>query len=732
MKVKALSRLDRHSAGWLPLIPAAVLALLLLAVGSGVYRKSSQAIAPPMYDAMSYYGKAAAVWRAIDSDGLVNPLNIEPVVRPPGVILLSGPFGFSADFRPFFFRGIFLPIVLFIAACWLVAHERLRDPREHWLITGACAAALALPMFYHFEGSDILPVSASWGLVDGFLAGVAAQATALLIVGVRRRSLALTIGGTLAGAFTLLIKPSGLVVVPVIFWAWFSELLIVNWPIRSAWRRERRVRSYVMVSSVAIVVVVGLTAFACFNSRYLSRDTLRFFTNSQRLLAELYRGVPLAPLIAAQVHPWLGWHWTALFGAIIGGWSVGAVVRATRHRLDRDDLRILMALVALAGGVIWWMFLAGPSEMRYVLPFVLVFVVSTLPMCVSRAAALGTQVRRICCLALTVPVMLLVVLLWADRPSPFLQRMLGVTLASGQFRDEVQIGHMVGGAAEALKRDLVIYAVGTDVSHGMVEAVGAYRRLVEPNRNAFRTVFPIDWKRPPLIRREELLGSDYVLFRPMAAAEITQWQTTESIDGFGGETQVIRAWLTNTGVSDGFEVSHDGPLRLLRIVDLGAADRSFGMLRARHRWRDLFSAENDASLLASEADIERARSAAAPGTSGVEFAGTFRLHGATVIPVGRGVEMELLWEDLGAAPANWWVFVHVLERDGKVVFQADYPLRALRPGLRWRNKMMWPNEQLREAKRVGIGIYQLGGSRLKADGGDRDGNDTRVLIELPR
>ena len=70
--------------------------------------------------------------------------------------------------------------------------------------------------------------------------------------------------------------------------------------------------------------------------------------------------------------------------------------------------------------------------------------------------------------------------------------------------------------------------------------------------------------------------------------------------------------------------------------------------------------------------------------------------------------------------------------DGKVVFQADYPLGALRPGLRWRNRMVWPNEQLRGAKRVEIEIYQLGGSRLKADGGERDGNDTRLLIELPR
>lgn len=720
------------SGGWPSLLPAAVLALLVLAVGSGIYRKSSQAIAPPVYDAMSYYAKAAAVWGAIGSRGIVNPLNIEPVVRPPGTILVSGPFGFSPDFRPFFFRAIFLPIVLFMVACWLVARERLRDPREHWLITGACAALLALPMFYHFERSDILPVAASWGLVDGFLAGVAALATALLIVGVRRRSLALTVGGTLAGAFTLLIKPSGLVVVPVIFWGWFIEFLIAHWPVRVAWRREPHVRSYLILSSAIIVVVVGLTAFACFHSRYLSRDTLHFFANSQRLLAEMYRGVPLTPLILNQVHPWLGWHWTVLLGAIIGGWSVGAVVRGIRHRFDGDDLRILMALGALAGGVVWWVCFAGPSEMRYLLPFVLVFIVSTLPIGVARAAALGIRARRICCVALAAPVVLLTMLLWANRPPLFLQRMLGVTLATGQSYEEVHIGHMVGDAARALKRDLFVYAVGIDDAHGMVEAVGEYQRLVEPNGNAFRTLGPIDWKRSPLIRRQELVTSDYVLFRPMDAEDVTQWRRSESIAGFAEEAQVIRAWLTRAGAVDGFEVSHDGPLRLLRVVDVDAADRSFGMLRAQHRWRDLFSAENGASVVASGADVERARVGASPGTRGVEFAGTFRLHGAMVRRVGTSLEMELLWENLGSTTADWWVFVHVLDTDGKVVFQADHPLRALRPGGLWRSAVVWPNEQLRGAKRVGIGIYQPGGRVLKADGGERDGNDPRVLLDLPR
>src|SRR5215470_9352698 len=102
------------------LIQPMLLALLLLAVGVGIFLKTSQALAPPVYDAMSYYAKAASVWRALDSGKVVNPLNVEPVVRPPGAIILSGPVGFSPNFRTFFFRATFLPIVVFIGACWIV------------------------------------------------------------------------------------------------------------------------------------------------------------------------------------------------------------------------------------------------------------------------------------------------------------------------------------------------------------------------------------------------------------------------------------------------------------------------------------------------------------------------------------------------------------------------------------------------------------------------------------
>jgi hypothetical protein len=116
----------------------------------------------------------------------------------------------------------------------------------------------------------------------------------------------------------------------------------------------------------------------------------------------------------------------------------------------------------------------------------------------------------------------------------------------------------------------------------------------------------------------------------------------------------------------------------------------------------------------------------------VAFAGRFRLHGATVARTEQGLRMELLWEDLAAEPSNWWVFVHVLDAAGKITTQADYPLRvSLRRGLVWQDRLVWSQAQLAGATRIGVGIYRPNSAPLPADRGDRDWNDTRVLIGLP-
>jgi len=259
--------LSSRSAGWVKALPGVALLLVLILIGAGIYQKTSRAIAPPIYDAMSYYQKAWALWRAAGTGKVFNPLNVEPVVRPPGVILLSGPHGFSPDFRWFFFRATLFPILLFSAACWVAAEDQRGSVSMRWLIASACAGLVAQPMFYHFEPSAVDAVSTYWGSVDTFLASVSALAMALFLAGSRRLSLPLTAAGSTAAAFTLLIKPAALAVIPVLIWGWVSEALIAHWPVGAAWRDNSRFRTFVLSGGGVIVAVIGLTVLACVRSK---------------------------------------------------------------------------------------------------------------------------------------------------------------------------------------------------------------------------------------------------------------------------------------------------------------------------------------------------------------------------------------------------------------------------------------------------------------------------------
>ena len=246
--------------------------LCLLLLGIGIHQKTNRAIAPPIYDAMHYYTKGARVWTEWGMGRLVNPFNVGPTVRPPGTMLLSSPLGFSRNFRAFLFRSIYYPIVLFVVGFWLLAESRAYQPGQSWTnLTGALMLA-SLPMFYQFERNPAFTSPYDWGYVDCFVAALAALATALLLVSVRRCSIRLATVGSLAGALTLLVKPVSLLLMPLFYFFWITELLIIHGPIFARWREDKLLRNYSIWSATLLAVFFFLQRLSALNQNiFLSR-----------------------------------------------------------------------------------------------------------------------------------------------------------------------------------------------------------------------------------------------------------------------------------------------------------------------------------------------------------------------------------------------------------------------------------------------------------------------------
>src|SRR5450759_1363623 len=145
--------------------------LWIIFLGVTIWAHASISQQPPLYDAFTYYEKAYNFWSAVHQGHWFNPLNLAWSLRPPGTVLMSYPFGFDPDPRGFFFRSAFFPAALLSLAVMVAAYEKSSERQIRWRITLVAVFFSTLPMLYEF-GHEY------WGLVDGFLTGVAALAAA--------------------------------------------------------------------------------------------------------------------------------------------------------------------------------------------------------------------------------------------------------------------------------------------------------------------------------------------------------------------------------------------------------------------------------------------------------------------------------------------------------------------------------------------------------------------------
>lgn len=123
MKIREDSALLKSE--WLTWVPHVVVLFWIIYLGITIWQHSIHSVQTPIGDSLSYMQKAMNFWQVVEHGKFINPLNLEPVYRPPGTILMSYPFGFSPEFHGFHFRSVFLPILSIVAAVYIVSYEGL-------------------------------------------------------------------------------------------------------------------------------------------------------------------------------------------------------------------------------------------------------------------------------------------------------------------------------------------------------------------------------------------------------------------------------------------------------------------------------------------------------------------------------------------------------------------------------------------------------------------------------
>ena len=581
--------------------PAIALVVLLAFLALGIYRKSSATTVPPFFDSLSYYTKSKRVWEQLHQKvSLRRTLNVEPVVRPPGCALIGYPFGFSNDYHGFYFRTVFAPIALWVLALWLIARQTIPSGANRWTAACLIGGFASFSMFYHFDYNPALDATRgfchTWGMQDCVIASLGALATALVFLSARKQSIGLAFAGSIVGAWTLLIKPSGMLVMALVFWTWLIETAIRHWPLNRAWKNDRGFRLYAITTGSLLLLVFGSVFVSCIRSKYLSAENWKYMSGAVKILYSSLGSMLSLSTLDSWVSPTLGWHWFVFLGLAITALCVTWTARLFRGMLKADDWRLPAALLGFAGALYWWFFMAG-LQVRYLFPFILVFLTAIFPCLLRLIATLRPWSCSLLGAVSIAPALLVSGAVLVKECPLRLQHALGISVTAGGYSDEVQIGNALVSEARTRQSPAIVYSFEADVSAGIVHGVGELANLAAPGKPGVLWYFAFDWTRGSLIRRTDLLNSGYVLFRPTGNAKALLSAADASDPRVEAATCV--AWFEELDENAGVQVVLNNSIRLLRIVDRQKLNAAFEKLMSAHQWRELFTKENSLTTLSA-------------------------------------------------------------------------------------------------------------------------------------
>lgn len=717
------------------LILAACIAAFLLVLHSRI----SHTIVSPFFDGLNYVEKGMRFWQAVDRGEWVNPLNIEPSKRPPGTVLMSYPAGFSEDPRGFFYRSVAIPLVIFLVALWIAGTTALRNGHGRVILPGLCLALATLPFFYHFEPQDGITSPVFFGLVDGFLAAWSALALALIMKGFQKMHRGYLVAGCFLSGFTLMIKPSGILVMAVIALA-FGILALGRFGPRpsSAGKEAFSARSFLLTGLAGFVVFCGFFIAVSLNSDYLSEANLSMGRRALNLLKTEWVHLHTWPLIGEIVHNTLGWHWVTLLCA---GVAFSVYVEKRGEKRDIPPGRngfgrwsdVTAAGVIVVAGLWFWLVATGVTQIRYFFPFYLMAVTLLVPRLVRFLSHGGAVFARILTAFLCVPFGILTILLiHPDPPLPWM-RAMGVNLTTGAYGPEVAQAEELIGLASAARKDLTVYALSPDFGPGIFEGVGYYRGMTRPGEPTFRVRYPTDWIRDTTYRFPEILRCGFLLFKPVEVGDGEPFpQPGKEIPDFEAEKKLFGAWLREAGEAAGLRTLSETSLCLVLIEDAGRFADALRVLLPRYSWRLVFREANGFDAGGYTAGNEP--SWVHDSCRNVLFGSRYRLRAACFREVETRPVLHLAWESLDDGYPGYTGYVHCLDEKGTILESINFHrapplLQTPQRESRWYDHVFLPRGAFgKTVEAVALCLKGHEGTLVESDGCMTDWGGKRLCV----
>lgn len=711
-------------------IPALVaVAIWLAIVGCEIWFHAASATEPPVWDALSYSMKSKGFWDAIGAGHAFNPFSIEPSVRPPGVVLVSYPFGFSESFAGFYFRTNFVPALLLALSVLVVGWANQAVRNSPLVVAGMSICIAGLPTVFQFQVAfEEISSAGFWGLVDNFITAVAALAAASLVAAAMLRSwkwVALAAG--LAG-FCLWIKPAGLLVMACMFSAWAC---LAGREIA----RDRKLGSWILKSLFAFVLAYAVAGGAAFLSPYFSHANAELGSRAVEILQSEYPWSFNLSVVAERLHVGTGWGVAA---TIVLGLAAAAVRREQRWT-------VLAAAVTLASGAWFWLLFADVMQVRYFLPFALMAAVFLLPSVIDSISRRPAFAQGVLVVTLCLPALASTAAATMSRPSKDVQRVLGVNLTSNAFAAE---GRLASDVLEDAKRREIrtprIYVCSNSGPLRSFSAAIEYSRVIGKAGTKGAVSVPFDWSRGSAFRLDEILSADYIacdhaerMGRSMrgcrtagqdmlVGCEIDSSGRTENgprredVLSFADEQRVVRDWLSVLGSESGVEVIARGSVNLIRVASRGTFELAVSDFASRFNWRQIAS-DGYTARWWTEEDLAAESGRSPVGALGIPFrdeSGRLlqSVKGLRVLTRGRDAIVDV-WLQPGpdeslVATEGFRLFCHLETTDGSIVAHSEAPVSQItRSGHLRQYRLVLANAVRPDARKFALGMYGPGKPR---------------------
>jgi len=568
-----------------------MIASLVALVSFSIYKKTSAAKAPPVYDALSYYEKAINVWKCVYPSITANPFYASPGNRPPGSVPIIAPFGTDISekgFQWFYFRNLLAPFLLWLLAC-LLAFPAQGDSRinQGLGIFFACSVSL-LPMFFNMEPNSTTGMG-YWGLQDTLLASISALSLSLLLAGLNKQSKPATVAAFALAGYTLWIKPSGILVIGIVTTYWLLEVGARLVFTRRKHPVQRIEPGYLIWCFPFAVLTPVAFVLAALRSSYLTKETVSSSIEAQKVVVDIFAGKHLEAFVLL-VNRSVGFLWAVVFLAVlvvcIGGLAQKKFVFEPLSRL-----RILYFSGTLVGGFFWWYDISGPID-RYFFPFVLLAIVGIgNPAWNFLNRALSQRGKKIFssvffCMA-AFP---LVVLLHGDPPRP-LESFLGINLRSGGYLHSIAAGDFIVKKSRGLPGPIQYYIIEPDWDIGYVESTLSLSGYAsKDNENKFLRASSFQWRRNNVFQASQLVESRFILLNrnnvPGHLDPIMMLGT------FDQELHAVKYYLNAIGPQDGVHKQFFSNVCVIEVEDRSLFKISFSLFISRHRWRTEFYDQN--------------------------------------------------------------------------------------------------------------------------------------------